>query len=186
MEETSRWEYRSWTNRARAQTLFEGDWLASPVENRQDLYLIGPDAAFMSKLRACSKFEIKRLLNIRDGFELWEPCLSASLPLRLEASWQLEAAGMQIFRNARQPEDFISIAASAEQWLAVSTEKFRRLFCLDGLRCEITQVILAGSEYWTFAAETAEFPPLPQLVDRLGLTHVPNLNYRNFLVDKYR
>jgi hypothetical protein len=186
MEETPRWEYRSWINRAHAQALFEGDWLTSPVEHRQDLYLIGPDAAFMPKLRDGTIFEIKRLLKTRDGIELWEPWLSIPLLHMPAPPDQLEAAGMHMFRNVSQPEDFTSIAAGAEQWQAVPTEKLRRLFYLDGLRCEVTLVILAGSEYWTFAAETAEFAPLAQLLDELRFTNIPNVNYRNFLIDRYR
>jgi len=186
MEETPRWEYRCWTNRTHAQSLFAGNWQASPVEHRQDLYLIGPDTTFMPKLRDGAQFEIKRLLQTRSGMELWAPYLSASLPHMPDSSDQLAAAAMQIFQNARQPADFFRIAAGAEHWIAVPVDKSRRLFSLDDLRCEVTRVTVAEKQYWTFAAETAEFSALVQLVEKLQLQHLPNVNYRNFLIDKYR
>lgn len=186
MQATPRWEYRCWTNRAHAQSLFAGDWQASPVENRRDLYLIGPDPSFLPKLRDGTIFEIKRLLKTRDGMELWTPGLSTSLPRTPDSSDQLAAAGMEIFKDARQPADFIRIAAGAEHWSAVPVDKSRRLFSVDGLRCEVTRVTVAEKQYWTFAAETPELSSLVQLVDKLRLQHLPNVNYRSFLIDAYR
>lgn len=184
MQATPRWEYRCWTSQAQARSLFAGDWQAAPAEQRQDIYLIGPDPAFMPKLRDGRRFEIKRLLGCRQRLEYWALFMSLSLPHRPGRSPQLAAAGMEIFGDAAQPADYLRIAAAAESWFAMPVEKSRRLFSLQGLRCEVTRVLCANREYWTFAAEAADHAPLAQLVAELPLAGLPNRNYRNFLAEQ--
>jgi hypothetical protein len=80
------------------------------------------------------------------------------------------------------PSRFYQHCDNAAQWSAVATEKFRRLFGLGNMQCEVTKVILAHKEYWTFAAEAEEFSPLTRLVEKLQLKNLPNLSYRNFII----
>jgi len=174
--QAERWEHRVWFD-GPAEPLErlarEGEEVGA--EYRTDTYLLGPDAALLPKLRDNARFEVKRLLETKDGLERW----------RAETSLPFPVSGANVYRvlpgvpseSLRSPEALLAYAATLEGMRVVAVRKHRRRYALDEGEAEITMTQGGSLPAATLGIEAPDHDGAMALVRRLGTDPFPNRSY---------
>lgn len=172
---TARWEFRCWPSfdEAARQTARLDDapgWTREVDEHRTDTYLLASDRPeLLPKLRGGDRLEVKRRLEVRGTLERWEMALSEPLPLDRTGSDRAEAllgSPLPLGKGDHQ-------ALARSGWLVTPVTKARRRWKRDGTTVEVTRSNLG----WTVAAEERNHGTLLAVVDGLGLSGLPNVDY---------
>ncbi len=145
-----RYEFRVWGQHASARRQLARLADTERVEHLDDCYLLLGDRACNAKIRQ-DHLKIKRLIQVRDGFEQWS---SAKLDLQLAPQ-----------------------LAATDGVRAVFVAKHRCRFRFGSIRAEATDVDVVG---WpgilhTLAIEGRDLDDLVRLRASLGLAHLPNV-----------
>ena len=167
-----RWEYRIWPAAGAAMVerviALLGD--RTRVDDRTDTYFITPATEILAKMRGDEAFEIKLLLQARDGCERWtkevrQP-LNGSRKLEEMMGPQIEA------RSAR------TLLHSVRRGMSVvEVKKLRQIFRVGPAQVEATYLRVAGEPFETLALEAPQFELCTELAETLGFKDHDNLNY---------
>lgn len=146
------------------------DWEPLPEESRTDLYLLPPGRPdLLPKLRGGERFEIKQLLEVREGLERWELSLSDPLPLcRTARERARELLGEALPNGELDPPVLAHLG-----WIALRVDKARRRWRRDRTTVEVTDTSLG----LTVAAEEPDRRTLLGVVRLLDLCDLANEHY---------
>ncbi|MBB4658352.1 hypothetical protein [Parvularcula dongshanensis] len=170
-----RWEYRVWGEAARdAELRLQGEKEIG-AEYRTDTYLLTADEAVLPKIRADERFEVKRRLEVRDGFERWVAETSAPFPLGAETvAALLPDAPAHALTDAKALRAY---AESLPDLLVLSVRKHRRRFALGDAEAEVTAVQASDDVLRTVGIEAEGFEAALAAAEALGLSAAPNRDY---------
>jgi hypothetical protein len=154
------------------------------LEMREDLYLVvrdRPDRGLKFRGSA-GRLELKSLVRLEDGCELWRPADSAELPLsgRKISRRFLEPAGVPGLcadQDRYDRRDLLAALGPMEMVRQVPVRKRRRKFRLAGASGEWAEFAYpdATSEFG-IALESPEIARLRELVPALGLAERKNVS----------
>lgn len=74
-------------------------------------------------------------------------------------------------------EEFIDMVNKSNEMAAVSVEKMRYGFTVDGIICEYAQVWFNGALVETACCESENYAGMKKAVEALGIADMPNTNY---------
>ena len=115
-----------------------------------------------------------------EGYEIFQPRGKFQFPVKgedlatilshLKVEMKLDAESYTI-------EDFISMVRAHPDMAAVTVEKMRYGFSIDGIICEYAQVWFNGAMVETVCAESENYAGMKQVVEELDIAALPNTNY---------
>ena len=115
-----------------------------------------------------------------EGYEIFQPRGKFQFPVKkadlatILASLRVE---MPLDRDTYTLDDFIAIARRHPDLAAVSVEKMRYGFTIDGVICEYAQVWFNGAMVESACAESENYSGMKAVVEGLGIASMPNTNY---------
>ena len=177
-----RYEYRVW-----APDLSElAARLAAHCEPQgaragEETYLVHPRADLNVKIRS-GTLDIKQLVRIQQGFQLWTPIFKEAFPL--SAASTAKAMG---YLAVSQPsagrdtpldlDDFLVLAGDAGMATA-RVAKQRHGYLQEGCILEFAEVTINGTGVHSVAVESEDLDIASVVADRLGITERPNESYQ--------
>jgi hypothetical protein len=72
---------------------------------------------------------------------------------------------------------FIAMARKHAELRAVTVEKMRYGFTIDGIICEYAQVWFNGAVLESACAESENYAGMKEVIEGLGIAELPNTNY---------
>ena len=115
-----------------------------------------------------------------EGYEIFQPRGKFQFPVKkadlatILASLKVE---MPLDRDTYTIDDFIALARRHPDLAAVSVEKMRWGFTIDGVICEYAQVWFNGAMVESACAESENYAGMKAVVEGLGIASMPNTNY---------
>ncbi len=115
-----------------------------------------------------------------EGYEVFQPRGKFQFPVGREelaailAHLQVEAA---LEQQTYSCEDFVALARQHPDLAAVRVDKMRHGFTIDGAICEYAEVYFNGALLESACVESADYAVMRDVIDGLGLTSLPNVNY---------
>jgi hypothetical protein len=84
---------------------------------------------------------------------------------------------MELKQESCTIDEFIAMVRSHPDMAAVSVEKMRYGFSIDGIICEYAQVWFNGAMVETACVESENYDGMEKIVESLGIVSMPNTNY---------
>ncbi|MDJ0947399.1 MAG: hypothetical protein QNJ94_00610 [Alphaproteobacteria bacterium] len=174
-----RWEWRTFARTIETQIDLAAHPQTRHVES-SETYLASPTSEDNPKIRN-ELIDIKALQQVNDdGLEQWTVALKASFPLSGD---QVSAVYRALKLDAPPASgecDFDTLLRMIEEdgraW-AVSADKVRDLYDVDGCTVEASRVTLDGEAFETVAAEDPDPVKVWNTVGKLGLQERENMSY---------
>ena len=129
------------------------------------------------------KMDIKTFVQTVDGFEQWNPLMKGEFPISAET---LNNEVFPAFKVNNLPEtekdtytldEFLTMVKNHPDLQAVTVEKIRCGYMVNGTICETGDVYINGAKTVTINSESTEVEDLKKTVQDLGLEGVENINY---------
>ncbi len=115
-----------------------------------------------------------------EGYEIFQPRGKFQFPVKKDdlakilANLKVEAV---LDQETYTIEEFVQMARRHPDMTAVSVEKMRYGFTIDGVICEYAQVWFNGAMVESACAESENYAGMKQVVEGLGIAGLPNTNY---------
>lgn len=115
-----------------------------------------------------------------EGYEIFQPRGKFQFPVK-KADLQTILSNLKVDVALTQDtytiDEFITMARKHPDMAAVSVEKMRYGFTIDGVICEYAQVWFNGAMVESACAESEKYDAMKAVVDGLGLAPMKNTNY---------
>jgi len=115
-----------------------------------------------------------------EGYEIFQPRGKFQFPVK-KADLQTILSNLKVDAPLAQDtytiEEFIAMARRHPEMAAVTVEKMRYGFTIDGVICEYAQVWFNGALVESACAESENYAAMKGVVEGLGLAAMPNTNY---------
>lgn len=177
---TPRWEWRTFGDRFPEA---EAALTSVPVSTKTstETYLLCRVPGVNAKIRG-ETLDVKRLLQVERGLELWTPVLQVVFPIDAAAIGALFAEWKAVCPALARPQysrdQFLTeIIATTSAVRAVVISKVRRQATLEECAVEVSTVTVGAQEVQTVAVESERPDLIAPVVRRLGLAGVGNENY---------
>jgi hypothetical protein len=115
-----------------------------------------------------------------EGYEIFQPSGKFQFPVKkadLATILGHLRVPMALDREGYTIEEFITMARRHPEMTAVSVEKMRYGFTIEGVICEYAQVWFNGAMVESACAESENYGGMKTVVEGLGIAHMPNTNY---------
>jgi len=115
-----------------------------------------------------------------EGYEIFQPRGKFQFPVKREDLATILShlkVQMDLTEKSYSIETFITMARRHPDLAAVSVEKMRYGFSVDGIICEYAQVWFNGAMVETACAESEDYAGMKQVIEGLGIAALPNSNY---------
>ncbi len=115
-----------------------------------------------------------------EGYEIFQPRGKFRFPVKkadlatILANLKVE---MVLDHDTYLLDEFIEMARRHPDMTAVSVEKMRWGFTIEGVICEYAQVWFNGAMVESACAESENYAGMKQVVEGLGIAAMPNTNY---------
>lgn len=129
------------------------------------------------------KMDIKTFVQAVDGLEQWNPLMKGEFPiaadvLRREVFPAFKVEGMpQLTKEAYTLDEFLQMVDEHPDLQAVTVEKERFGYMVNGTICETGNVFINGAMVRTINSESTELDDIKKTVADCGLEGVENINY---------
>lgn len=175
-----RWEWRAFGREFRdlAERLRMGP---GPVTTSHETYILSPDSAINVKIRG-GQIDVKRLLAVDRGLELWSPVLKAPFPIAaavarsLFLTWSVKPPPLARAEYTRD-QWLAEVVAACPALAAIDVAKQRQSAVLDDCAVEIAALTIGGERLATVAVEAADPDQVLRVAQGLGLAALGNENY---------
>lgn len=115
-----------------------------------------------------------------EGYEIFQPRGKFQFPVK-RADLQTILANLKVEmpleKDTYTIDDFIAMARRHPDTTAVTVEKMRYGFTIDGVICEYAQVWFNGAMVESACAESENYAGMKTVVEGLGIADMPNTNY---------
>jgi hypothetical protein len=115
-----------------------------------------------------------------EGYEIFQPRGKFQFPVK-KADFQTILSNLKVEMALTQDtytiDDFIAAARQHPDMAAVSVEKMRWGFTIEGVICEYAQVWFNGAMVESACAESENYAGMKAVVEGLGIAALPNTNY---------
>ncbi len=115
-----------------------------------------------------------------EGYEIFQPRGKFQFPVRkadLETILSHLKVAMALTQDTYTIDEFIAMARRHPDMTAVSVEKMRYGFTIDGVICEYAQVWFNGALLESACAESENYAGMKAVVEGLSIASLPNTNY---------
>lgn len=174
-----RWEWRTFARAIETRIDLATYPRIRHVES-SEIYLASATSEGNPKIRD-QKIDIKTLQQVSDdGLEQWKPLLKASFPLPAEQVASVyRALGLAAPSGTGDCgfDALLRMIKEDERTWAVSVDKVRDQYDVEGCTVEASEVAFDGEAFRTVAAEDPDAAKVSDTVARLGLRERENINY---------
>lgn len=115
-----------------------------------------------------------------EGYEIFQPRGKFQFPVKkadLQTILSNLKVDMPLAQDTYTIDEFIAMARKHPDMTAVSVEKMRWGFTIDGIICEYAQVWFNGAMVESACAESENYSGMKTVVEGLGIAAMPNTNY---------
>ncbi|PKL23339.1 MAG: hypothetical protein CVV47_15535 [Spirochaetae bacterium HGW-Spirochaetae-3] len=115
-----------------------------------------------------------------EGYEIFQPRGKFQFPVSradLETILSNLKVDMRLDKDTYTIESFIEMVRAFPGMAAVTVEKMRYGFTIDGIICEYAQVWFNGALVESACVESENYEGMKQVIEGLGLASMPNTNY---------
>jgi hypothetical protein len=115
-----------------------------------------------------------------EGYEIFQPRGKFQFPVKradLATILSHLKVDLKLDQDSYTIDQFIAMARSTPGLAAVSVEKMRYGFTIDGIICEYAQVWLNGALVESACCESENYAGMRTVIEGLGLDGLPNTNY---------
>jgi hypothetical protein len=115
-----------------------------------------------------------------EGYEIFQPRGKFQFPVKkadLATILSHLKVEMALTQETYTIDEFIAMARKHPEMTAVSVEKMRYGFTIEGIICEYAQVWLNGAMVESACAESENYAGMKAVVEGLGIAAMPNTNY---------
>ncbi|GAB1482462.1 hypothetical protein MASR2M78_12770 [Treponema sp.] len=115
-----------------------------------------------------------------EGYEIFQPRGKFQFPVKREDLATILShlkVDMSLDKDSYTIESFIDMARAFPGLAAVSVEKMRYGFTIDGVICEYAQVWFNGALVESACVESENYAGMKLVVEGLGIASMPNTNY---------
>ncbi|MEO8585822.1 MAG: hypothetical protein ABI584_06655 [Acidobacteriota bacterium] len=115
-----------------------------------------------------------------EGYEIFQPRGKFQFPVKktdLQTILSNLKVEMTLTQETYTIDEFIAMARKHPDMAAVSVEKMRYGFTVEGVICEYAQVWFNGAMMESACAESENYAGMKTVVEGLGIASMPNLNY---------
>ncbi len=148
-----------------------------------EVYIVSTGPPELNPKSRDDMLDIKKLIDVRDGFEQWDVAFKQRFPISSSALKRdlLGPLGVEMSVTDRSEYSFEElvgeIVAPHADLAAVEVTKKRSIYDLAGCSAEVAAVSIGDRAVPTVAIESADFEALRRLRDRLGLETWDNVSY---------
>jgi hypothetical protein len=115
-----------------------------------------------------------------EGYEIFQPRGKFQFPVKREDLATILShlkVEMKLDQDTYTIDQFIAMARAQPGMAAVSVEKMRYGFAIDGIICEYAQVWLNGAMVESACCESENYAGMRTVIEGLGLAEMANTNY---------
>lgn len=115
-----------------------------------------------------------------EGYEIFQPRGKFQFPVKRDDLATIVShlkADMKLDRDSYSIESFIEMIRAFPGTTAVSVEKMRYGFTIDGIICEYAQVWFNGALVESACVESENYAGMKVVIEGLGISAMPNTNY---------
>ncbi len=115
-----------------------------------------------------------------EGYEIFQPRGKFQFPVKRDDLATIVShlkADMKLDRDSYTIESFIEMIRAFPDTTAVSVEKMRYGFTIDGIICEYAQVWFNGALVESACVESENYAGMKVVIEGLGISAMPNTNY---------
>jgi len=115
-----------------------------------------------------------------DGYEIFQPRGKFQFPVKREDLATILShlkVTMELTEDTYTIDAFIALARKHPDLTAVSVEKMRYGFTIEGIICEYAQVYFNGAMVESACAESENYDGMRAVIEGLGIGQMPNTNY---------
>jgi len=115
-----------------------------------------------------------------EGYEIFQPRGKFQFPVKREDLATILShlkADMKLDKDTYTIDEFIGMARAFPGTTAVTVEKMRYGFTIDGIICEYAQVWFNGALVESACVESENYAGMKLVIEGLGIASMPNTNY---------
>lgn len=115
-----------------------------------------------------------------EGYEIFQPRGKFQFPVKkeeLQTILEHLKVSIALNKDTYTLDEFIAIAKDHPELSAVSVEKMRYGFMVDGIICEYATVWFNGAMVESACCESENYSGMKKVVEALGIANLPNTNY---------
>jgi hypothetical protein len=115
-----------------------------------------------------------------EGYEIFQPRGKFQFPVKREDLSTILShlrVDVELEKDTWTIDEFIALARQHADLAAVTVEKMRYGFTIDGVICEYAQVYFNGAMVESACVESENYAAMKGVVEALGLWTLPNTNY---------
>jgi hypothetical protein len=115
-----------------------------------------------------------------EGYEIFQPRGKFQFPVKRDDLATILShlkVDLALTEDSYTIDAFIAIARKHPELRAVTVEKMRYGFSIDGIICEYAQVWFNGAMLESACVESENYTGMKQVIEGLGLAGMPNINY---------
>ena len=174
-----RWEYRVWDPELDGfHSRLQAVCVPSGVRTSEETYVVG--ALNLNVKIRFDVLDVKRLIDVEQGFQLWTPTFKSGFPLSAESIDEvlgdLLGPHSPASKDAYEMEEFLHLARSSGAIVAKAS-KHRHGFSYRDSLLEFAEVTIDGSALQSVAVESADLTTAVEVAMELGIDRLPNESY---------
>jgi hypothetical protein len=115
-----------------------------------------------------------------EGYEIFQPRGKFQFPVKRDDLATILShlkVDLALTEDSYTIDTFIAIARKHPELRAVTVEKMRYGFSIDGIICEYAEVWFNGAMIESACVESENYAGMKQVIESLGLAAMPNTNY---------
>jgi hypothetical protein len=180
----AKYEFRIFTREpdAREKRIESTARLVKALEG-EEIYLLSRDNDSSNVKIRDGRMDIKELLGVKEGLELWVRTLKTPFPLDVSVLERKVYPALKIpiprpeLHRYTQEQFLGEILAPDTHCVSAKVYKKRMLYTFDECRMECAQILIDESPYITIGVESADVEPVLKAIKILGFSAGENVNY---------
>ena len=152
------------------------------IRRSKEVYIISITNDINNTKIRDNKIDVKRLVQIKDGLEQWNPVTKTEFPVLKEYLLDqffpsLYTISPPLYNNIYSVRDFIKIIDDHEDLCAIRVSKERFGYLVNKTICEVANVTINNTKAVTISSESIDSAAVKKTLIDIGLESVENINY---------
>ena len=152
------------------------------IRRSKEVYIISITNDINNTKIRDNKIDVKRLVQIKEGLEQWNPVTKTEFPVLKEYLLDqffpsLNAISPILYNNIYSVSDFIKIIDAHEDLLTIRVSKERFAYMVNQTICEVANVIINDTRIVTISSESIDSAAVKKTLIDTGLESIENINY---------
>ena len=152
------------------------------IRRSKEVYIISITNDINNTKIRDNKIDVKRLVQIKEGLEQWNPVTKTGFPVLKEYLLDqffpsLYTISPPLYNNIYSVSDFIKIIDDHEDLCAIRVSKERFGYLVNQTICEVANVTINNTKAVTISSESIDSAAVKKTIIDIGLVSVENINF---------